>query len=70
MHRLRTGVALSFMVLSGWVSLAAQTQFASCTGTISKDGGAIADVEVVATNVATQVTYSARSNAQGLYTIT
>jgi hypothetical protein len=70
MHRLRTGVALSFMVLSGWVSLAAQTQFASFTGTISKDGGAIADVEVVATNVATQVTYSARSNAQGLYTIT
>jgi hypothetical protein len=71
MQKLRTGVVLSFLVLSGWVSLAAQTQFASFTGTISnKDGNAIADVEVVATNVATQVTYSARSNAQGLYTIT
>src|SRR4051794_20667139 len=59
------------LVLAGGVSLGAQTHSASFTGTISgNDGRPIGDVEVVATNVATQVTYTARTNAQGLYTIT
>jgi hypothetical protein len=51
--------------------LPAQTQFASFTGTVtSKDGEPVANVEVVATNVATQVTHSAKSNERGIYTIT
>jgi hypothetical protein len=51
--------------------LPAQTQFASFTGTVtSKDGEPVPSVEVVATNVATQVTYTARTNEQGIYTIT
>src|SRR5947209_20133687 len=70
MAKLRLGAALSLLVLLGGVSLGAQTHFASFTGTISgTDGRPIANVEVVATNVATQVTYTARSNDQGLYTI-
>ncbi len=71
MQQLRTGVALSLMVWCGSLSLAAQTHFATFTGTISgKDGNPVANVEIVATHVATQVTYTARSNDQGLYVIT
>ena len=70
MKKLRPGLALLFVVLGGWVSLAAQTHLASFTGTISsKDGNPVPNVEVVATNIATQVTYTARSNDAGLYTI-
>src|SRR5205823_5831504 len=70
MKMLRVGAALSLLVLAGGVSLGAQTHFASFTGTISgNDGKPVPDVEVVATNVATQVTYTARSNDAGLYTI-
>ncbi len=70
MKWLRAGAVLAFVVLGGWVSLVAQTQFASFTGTISsKDGNPVPNVEVAATNVATQVTYTARSNDVGLYTI-
>src|SRR5689334_23068503 len=49
----------------------AQTHFASVTGTITSksDGTPVADVDVVATNVATQVTYPAKTNGEGLYTI-
>jgi hypothetical protein len=57
-------------MLLGAVPLLAQTQFASFTGTITtKDGNPLPGVEVVATNVATQVKYTARSNDVGLYTI-
>jgi hypothetical protein len=62
--------SLSLLLLVGCVAIAAQALFASLTGTItSSDGLAIPNVEVVATNEATQVKYSAKSNAQGLYTI-
>jgi Carboxypeptidase regulatory-like domain len=55
---------------AGWVSLHAQTHFASLTGTVtSSDGVSVPNVEVVATNQDTQVTYTATSNDQGLYTI-
>src|SRR5206468_3823066 len=48
----------------------AQIQLASFTGTVSsRDGNPIPDVEVIATNQATQVAYTARSNDRGLYTI-
>jgi hypothetical protein len=49
----------------------AQTHFASVTGTITNktDATPMADVEVVATNVATQVTYPGKTNSDGLYTI-
>src|SRR5262249_19546414 len=48
----------------------AQTHLASFTGTVtSKDGNPVAKVEVVATNQATQVSYTAHSNDQGIYTI-
>ena len=66
----RTAFALSFLISAGWVSLEAQAHFASLTGTItSTDGLPVPNVEVVATNEATQVTYTAKSNDQGLYTI-
>jgi hypothetical protein len=66
---LRTTLLVSFVTLLA-VPLLAQTQFASFTGTIiSRDGNPLADVEVVATNTATQVAYKARSNDRGLYTI-
>jgi Carboxypeptidase regulatory-like domain len=56
---------------AGWVSLHAQTHFASVTGTVtSSDGVTVPNVEVVATNQDTQVAYTATSNDQGLYTIT
>jgi hypothetical protein len=66
----RVAAALSLLVLAGGVSLGAQTHFASFTGIITgNDSKPVPNVEVVATNVATQVTYTAKSNAQGLYTI-
>ncbi|MFI4942508.1 MAG: TonB-dependent receptor domain-containing protein [Burkholderiales bacterium] len=62
--------ALSLALLAA-APLLAQTQFASFTGTIhSKDGNPVPNVEVAATNVATQVKYTARSNNDGIYTIT
>jgi hypothetical protein len=63
--------ALSCAMLLAPVSLVAQTHFASFTGTITSkaDGTPVVDVEVVATNVATQVTYTAKSNSDGLFTI-
>jgi hypothetical protein len=67
---LRTARAVPYVLLVVAAPLLAQTQFASFTGTItSSDGSPLASVEVVATNVATQVTYRATSNAAGLYTI-
>ena len=66
----RTAVALSSVVLLGSVPLLAQTNFASFTGIVaSKDGNPVAGVEVTATNVATGVAYTARSNEAGLYTV-
>jgi hypothetical protein len=57
-------------LLLGSSPLAAQTQFASFTGSVnSTDGNPVPGVTVVATNEATQVTYTAVSNEQGLYTI-
>lgn len=62
--------ALSFVMLLGAVPVFAQTHFASFTGTITtKDETPVADVDVVATNVATLVTYAAKSNRDGIYTI-
>jgi hypothetical protein len=64
-------VISSVALLLGSSPLAAQTQFASFTGSvISTDGNPVPGVSVVATNEATQVTYTAVSNEQGLYTIT
>ncbi len=61
---------LSMALLVSTVPLAAQTNPASFTGTVtSKDGAVLPDAEVVATNVATQVTYPAKSNSDGLFTI-
>src|SRR6266540_3933658 len=66
----RTAFALSFMISAGWVSVGAQARFASFTGTVtSSDGLSVPNVEVVATNEATQVKYTAKSNDEGLYTI-
>ena len=67
---LRTALAVSSVLLIGSVPLLAQSQFASFTGTVtSTDGNPLPNVELVATNEATQVTYTARSNDAGLYTI-
>ena len=68
-HSLRTTLVVSFVMLLA-VPLLAQSQFAGLTGTvISKDGNPLPKVELVATNQATQVTYTGRSNDAGLYTI-
>ena len=65
---LRTLVLPSGVLLAS--PLLAQIQFASFTGTVSsRDGNPVPDVEVVATNEATQVAFRARSNDRGLYTI-
>ena len=69
-HR-RTAVLVLFAIAAAWVSLHAQTHFASVTGTVSSsDGVTVPNVEVIATNQDTQVAYTATSNDQGLYTIT
>ncbi len=61
---------LSMALLVSTVPLAAQTNPASFTGTVTtKDGAVLPDADVVATNVATQVTYPAKSNSDGLFTI-
>jgi hypothetical protein len=71
MRKRRTAVLVLCAIAAGWVSLHAQTHFASVTGTVtSSDGVSVANVEVVATNQDTQVAYTATSNDQGLYTIT
>ena len=68
-RRLWTTLSLVVLVLCATPALA-QTQFASFTGTVtSRDGNPLPDVDVVATNQATQVAYKARSNDRGLYTI-
>jgi hypothetical protein len=70
MNKLRVAAMLVLSVAAGGISLRAQTYFASFTGTITGiDGKAVPNVDVVATNLATRVTYPARSNDQGLYTI-
>jgi hypothetical protein len=63
-------VISSVALLLGFSPLGAQTHFASFTGTtVASDGAAVPGAEVVATNIATQVTYTAVSNSEGLYTI-
>ena len=70
MKILWAGATLSFALLASAAALTAQTHSASFTGIItSRDGNPLPNVEVTATNVATQVTYTARSNDEGLYTI-
>jgi hypothetical protein len=70
MRKLWVRAAVTFLVLGGVLPLHAQTHFAGFTGTIrSTDGIAVPNVKVTATNVATQVTYTAESNNEGLYTI-
>ena len=69
-RRFRIALPIAFVMTIGWISLGAQAQFASFTGTVlGSDGNPVSGVEVVATNEATQVPYTARSNDQGLYTI-
>ena len=65
---MRSALAISALLCS--VPLLAQTQFASFTGIVSsKDGNPLPNVDVVATNQATQVAYPAKSNEAGVYTI-
>src|SRR5438093_12485945 len=66
---LRTALAISAALVCS-VPLLAQTQFASFTGIVSsKDGNPLPSVDVVATNQATQVAYTAKSNEACVYTI-
>lgn len=70
MRRCFRWVFIAFLLVPCPVSLFAQTHFATFTGTVtSTDGSSVPDAEVVATNTATQVTYTGRSNMDGLYTI-
>jgi hypothetical protein len=69
-NRLKAGL-LPLILASLTSPVLGQTNLASVTGSVtSKDGNPLAGVEVVARNVATGVTYTARSNEAGLYTIT
>ena len=53
-------LGLTCLVLLASIPVSAQTHFASFTGTVtSSDGNPVPGVEVVATNEATQVTYTA-----------
>jgi hypothetical protein len=64
MTRLRAGAVLAFLLLGGWVSLVAQTHFASFTGTISsKDGNPVPNVEVTATEM-NPITLESGQNAR------
>ncbi|PYQ00592.1 MAG: TonB-dependent receptor, partial [Acidobacteria bacterium] len=66
---MRTALAISAALVCS-VPLLAQTQFASFTGIVSsKDGNPLPNVDLVATNQATQVAYTAKSNEAGVYTI-
>jgi hypothetical protein len=66
----RTALALLSVTLLGSVPVLAQTHFASLTGAVTtKDGAPLPNVEVVATNQATNVNYTAQSNDAGRYTI-
>jgi hypothetical protein len=67
---LLTALLVSPVILLSSAPVSAQTRFASFTGTIvDTNGGAIPNVEVVATNVDTQVKYPTKSNDVGIYTI-
>src|SRR5206468_11028408 len=66
---MRTALPICVALLCS-VPLLAQTQFASFTGIVSsKDGNPLPNVDLVATNQATQVAYTAKSNEAGVYTI-
>ena len=71
MKRRCSAAFVGLAIIASAVSLSAQTHFASVTGTVtSSDGVSVPKVKVVATNQDTQVTYTAVSNDEGLYTIT
>lgn len=62
--------ALLVLLLSLCKAAGAQTTFASITGTVTDSSGAlIPNAKVSATNVDTNITTSAESNAAGVYTI-
>ena len=63
-------LALSGPTLLGSAPVLAQTPFASVSGIVTgQDGHPLQGVAMVATNLATRVAYTARSNEIGLYTI-
>lgn len=68
---LRFRVAISLFLLMALAStLPAQTTFATVTGTVTDASAAVvADATVVARNVATGVQTTAKSNAEGVFTI-
>src|SRR5438876_3437653 len=60
---------LAYLLIGAFVStVSAQTFQAQITGVVRDPSGAvIPNAQVVATNVATRVSYSTESNAQGIY---
>ena len=58
-RRFRIALPVAFVITIGWISLGAQAQFASFTGTVlGSDGNPVPGVEVVATNEARGCTQS------------
>jgi len=66
---LRTVAAMMVLMLASAWPAAAQTTFATMTGTVTdSSGGVIAGAEVVATNVETSIATKTTTNSDGVYT--
>jgi len=70
MTRIRNFIALTFVAVAGSGILAGQTITATISGTVTdKSGAVIVNAEATAINTATHVSTSAKTNAQGIYSI-
>ena len=68
MNRLRTVLLSCLLAAALPAAVSAQTFQAQITGVIrDASGGVIPNARVVATNIATGVSFSTESNAQGIY---
>ena len=68
---LRTVATMIVLILTSAWPAAAQTTFATITGTVTdSSGGVIAGAEVAATNVDTSIATKTTTNSDGVYTVT
>ena len=66
----RKFTAVTLLLLAAALAAHGQTTFATVTGTVTDQSGAVvAEAKVTATNVATGIETSALSNAEGVYTL-
>ena len=68
---LRSAAGIIVLLAVGVASAAAQTTYATITGTVTDStGGVIKGASVVATNVETAVTTKTTTNSDGVYSVT